>query len=114
MHCLLPSVVTYASSASFCRLREVRVAKEAASWGEHQCAHNAATCSPLASNYLRWRRSRLGRRRVAGLPAPPEAGRTDDLPPGKRDGSITRHGALPLRDAAAAALGADGARPRSG
>ena len=51
---------------------------------------------------------------MAGVPAPPEAGRTDDLPPGERDGSITRYGALPLRDAATAALGADGARPRSG
>ena len=51
---------------------------------------------------------------MAGLPAPPEAGRIDDLPAGKRDGPITRYGALPLRDAATAALGADGARPRSG
>ena len=98
----------------FGRLLEQRVAKVAATLYQHQCAHNAATDPPLASNNLHGSRSRLGRRRMAGVPAPPEAGRTDDLPPGKRDGSITRYGALPLRDAATAALGADGARPRSG
>ena len=47
---------------------------------------------------------------MAGVPAPPKAGRIDDLPAGKRDGSITRYGALPLRDAATAEIDADGAR----
>ena len=71
---------------------------------------NATTNSTLASRHLRGCRCRLGRRRVAGLPAPPEAGRTDDLPAGERDGSLTGYGALPLRDAATAQLDADGAR----
>ena len=98
----------------FGRLLELRVAKASASWGEHQCDHNAATHPTLASNNLHGSRCRLGRRRMAGVPAPPKAGRTDDLPAGERDGSITRYGQVPLRDAATAALGADGARPRCG
>ena len=113
MLCLLVSYFTLAR-LFLVDLLELRVAKGAVSWHSNQCDQYAAANSAKQSNNLRGSRSRLGRRRMAGVPAPPEAGRTDDLPPGERDGSITGYGALPLRDAAAAALDADGARPRSG
>ena len=91
---------------------ELRVAKGAVSWHSNQCDQYAPANSAKQSNHLHGSRSRLGRRRMAGLPAPPKAGRIDDLPPGKRDGSITRYGQVPLRDAATAQLDADGARAR--
>ena len=107
--CLLVSYFTLAR-LFFGRLLELRVAKGAVSWHSNQCDQYAATHTTKQSNNIRGSRCRLSRRRMAGLPAPPKAGRTDDLPAGKRDGFITRYGQVPLRDAATAEIDADGAR----
>ena len=109
---LLCSLVSYFTLTRlfFGRLLELRVAKGAVSWHSNQCDQYAAANSAKQSNNLRGSRCSLGRSRMAGVPAAPKAGRIDDLPPGKRDGFITRYGQVPLRHASAPAFDADGAR----
>ena len=97
---------------AFDRLLNLRGARQAAELPRHQFDHNAATNPTKQSNNLLGSRCSLGRSRMAGVPAPPKAGRIDDLPAGERGGSITRYGQVPLRDAATAQLDADGARAR--